>query len=137
MIKTRGQVQDDVMNLLYGSPLASTLSGGVYFNGYRPRDSKLEDAVLIFTTATADQVQQGIITINIYVPDIDVYGNGILIEDGVRTREIEVALNEWVDSVSITSDYHFSLDQAITTEANTDVNQHFVVARIQFEILTY
>lgn len=137
MIKTGKEVQGDIMSLLYGSSLASMLTGDVYFNGYRPRDSQLEDAIVIFTTATSDQIQEGIVTINIYVPDIDAYSNGVLIENGSRTKEIEIALNTWVDELPKNTDYFFYLDQAITTVDNTDINQHFVVARLGFKILTY
>jgi len=136
MVKTGKEIRSDIMDQLYGSPLASMLSGGVYFNGYRPRDSKLEDAVVIFTTATSTQIQEGIVTINIFVPDIDIYGNGVLVENGARTQELEIALNEWVSNLPKTLEYYIELEQAITTDDLPEINQHFVVARLQFKVLT-
>ena len=88
MAKTSKQIQGDIYNLLKGSALCSMISGDVYRSGYRPRDSRLEDAVVIFTTGLPDQIQTGVVTVNIYVPDIDPYQNGVLVEDGERTETI-------------------------------------------------
>lgn len=49
MAKTGKQVQGDIYQLLKDSTLYTMISGDVYRNGYRPRDSRLEDAVVIFT----------------------------------------------------------------------------------------
>ena len=84
MAKTSKQVQGDVYRLLKDSTLYSMISGEVYRQGYRPRDSRLEDAVVIFTAGLPDQIQTGVVTVHIYCPDIDPYGNGVLVEDGDR-----------------------------------------------------
>lgn len=133
MAKTGKQVQGDVYELLKDSTLFSMISGGVYRGGYRPRDSKLEDAVVIFTAGMSDQIQTGVVTINIFVPDIDPYDNGVLVEDGERTEAIERLAADWVDSLSADiSCYRFKLMQTIYTEEETEINQHFVVVKLAY-----
>lgn len=131
--KTGKQVQGDVYRLLKKSRLARELSGKVYRNGYRPRDSRMEDAVVIFTAGIPGDIQSGIVTINIYVPDIDPYKNGVWVEDGKRTEEIEALAQEWVDGLFVSiSNYKFSLRQSIATEAEPQTGQHFVVVRLGY-----
>jgi hypothetical protein len=131
---TGKQVQSDILELFKSSSLPEMLSGGVYRNGYRPRDSKLEDAIVIFTTGLADQIQSGVVTLNIYVPDIDPYSNGVLVEDGRRCEEIETAAEEWVETLKTSvSNYKFTLQNTIYTEEETDINQHFVVIKLKYK----
>jgi hypothetical protein len=134
MAKTGKQVQTDIYNLLRHSPISSMISGAVYRRGYRPRDSRLEDAVVAFTTGTPTEIQQGVVTVNIYVPDIDPYSNGVFVEDGQRTEELERAAADWVDSLSAAiSCYRFELQQTIYTEEESDINQHFVVVKLRYD----
>ena len=84
MAKTGKQIQSDVLALLKSSTLPSIISGKVYRKGCRPRDSKAEDAIVIFTTGLPGQIRTGVVTINIYCPDIDPYENGVLVEDSQR-----------------------------------------------------
>lgn len=134
MAKTSKQIQGDIYNLLKGSALCSMISGDVYRSGYRPRDSRLEDAVVIFTTGLPDQIQTGVVTVNIYVPDIDPYQNGVLVEDGERTETIERLAQEWVDGLTTDrSCYKFRLQQTIYTEEEPDIRQHFIVVKLKYE----
>ena len=134
MAKTSKQIQGDIYNLMKGSALCSMISGDVYRSGYRPRDSRLEDAVVIFTTGLPDQIQTGVVTVNIYVPDIDPYQNGVLVEDGERTETIERLAQKWVDGLTTDrSCYKFRLQQTIYTEEEPDIHQHFIVVKLKYE----
>lgn len=134
MAKTGKQIQGDIRLFLMNSTLAGEISGEVYRNGYRPRDSRQEDAVVTFTTGLPDQIQTGVVTINIYVPDIDSDGNGTWLEDGRRTEELERKAQEWTDSLTTAlSGYKFRLQQTIYTEAEPEINQHFVVVKLMYE----
>ena len=136
MAKTSREIQGDIYQLLRSSNLRSTISGDVYRDGMRPRDSRLEDAIVIFTAGLSNQVQTGVVTINVYVPDIDPYGNGVLVEDVERTEQIEKSAQAWVDSLTTAvSCYKFKLQQTIYTETDESISQHFVVVRLQFELL--
>jgi hypothetical protein len=138
MNKTGKQVQSDIIELLKGSQLAGLVSGGIYRNGYRPRDSKSEDIVVIFTTGLSGQIQTGVVTVNVFVPDIGNPDNGVMIENGRRCEALEVAAAEWVESLTADrSDYRFTLQQTIYTEADAEIHQHFVVIKLKFELLDY
>lgn len=134
MAKTSKQIQGDIYRLLKDSPLHEQITGEVYRQGCRPRDSQKEDAVVIFTTGLADQIQTGVVTVNIFVPDVDPYENGVLVEDGERTEQVERLAQEWVDSLTADrSCYRFRLQQTIYTEDEPEINQHFVVVRLRYE----
>lgn len=135
MAKAAKQVQTDIIALLRGSELAAEISGEVYRNGLRPRDSRLEDAVVIFTTGLPDEIETGVVTVNIYVPDIDPYENGVLVEDGERTEKLEILAQGWVDSLlGSGTNYVFELRQTIYTEAEPDIKQHFVVVKLGYRL---
>lgn len=134
MAKTGKQVQGDIYQLLKDSTLYTMISGDVYRNGYRPRDSRLEDAVVIFTAGLPDQIQTGVVTVNIYVSDIDPYDNGVFVEDGQRTEELERLAQAWFDSLTTeVSCYKFKLMQTIYTEEEAEINQHFIVVKLGYE----
>lgn len=131
MEKTAKEIERYVYKLLKESTIAESISGGVYRKGMRPRDSKLEDAVVIFTAGLSGQIQSGVITINIYVPDIDPYGNGVFVEDGKRTEELEVMAQRWVESLKA-NEFLFSTDDTICTDEAAEINQHFVVVKLTY-----
>ncbi len=134
MAKTSKQIQGDIYRLLRGSTLYKQITGEVYRAGMRPRDSRKEDAVVIFTAGLADQVQTGVVTVHIYVPDKDPYGNGVWVEDGQRLEEVERLAQQWVDSLTTdVSCYYFKLQQTICTEEAEDINQHYVVVRLKYK----
>ena len=134
MAKTGKQVQGDIYRLFKGSTLYTMISGDVYRNGYRPRDSRLEDAVVTFTAGLPDQIQTGVVTVNIFVPDIDPYDNGVFVEYGRRTEELERLAQAWVDSLTAAvSCYKFKLMQTIYTEEEAEINQHFIVVKLAYE----
>lgn len=133
MAKTGKQVQGDIYRLLRDSTLYTLITGEVYRNGLRPRDSQKEDAVVIFTAGLPTEVQEGVVTINIFVPDIDPYENGVYVEDGERTEELERLAAEWVNSLSAeVSCYLFELQQAIYTEEEAEIHQHFIVVKLHY-----
>lgn len=134
MAKTSKQIQGDIYRLLMDSTLHEQITGEVYRKGMRPRDSRKEDAVVIFTAGLADQIQTGVVTVHIYVPDTDPYGNGVLVEDGERLEEVEILAQEWVDSLTAGgSCYKFKLQQTICTEEAEGINQHYVVVCLKYE----
>lgn len=137
MAKTGKQIQSDVLKLLKSGSLPSLISGKVYRRGYRPRDSKSEDAIVIFTTGLPGQIQTGVVTINIYVPDIPLDDDtGVLVEDGQRCEQLERVAAEWVESLTTAvSNYRFRLQQTIYTEEEPDINQHFVVVKLKYEYI--
>jgi hypothetical protein len=140
-MKTGKQIQGDIIVLLENSTLANAVNGQIYRatpqGSYRPRDSKAEDILVIFTTGLPDQIETGAVTLNIYVPNIENSDNGVLVEDGRRCEELEIAASLWVESLTADkSDYKFKLQQTIYTEAAPEINQHFVVVKLKYNLLT-
>jgi hypothetical protein len=139
MIKTGKQIQSDIIDLLRDSNLANAVNGKIYRFGYRPRDSKAEDIIVVFTTGIPDQIQTGIITLNIYVPDIEDENtnNGVMYENGRRCEALEIAATEWAESLTTgRTDYKFTLQQTVYTEEEPEINQHFVAVKLKYELFT-
>lgn len=135
-MRTAKDIQADVIRLIKNSPLFDVVSGNVYRNGYRPRNSEKEDIIVTFTTGTTGDIEEGVVTINIFVPDIDPFADGIFVENGERCDELEQYSSEWVESLTTaTSPYKFKLKQTIYTEAEEDIRQHFVVIRLDYKVL--
>lgn len=135
MTKTSLQIQGDIYALLRSSQLSEAVTGDVYRKGYRPKDSRKEDVVIIFTSGLTDEIQTGFVTIHIYVPDrAKADGSGVMEMDGARAEELERAAQEWVDTLTCAvSNYKFSLAQTICTEPSESINQHFVVIALKYK----
>jgi hypothetical protein len=132
--KTAKEIQGDIIALLQGSALSSMISGGIYRAGLRPQESRAEDIVVAFISGVPDQIQRGEIHLKIYVPDIDPYANEVLFEDWQRCEALELAAEQWVESLATAaSNYRIRLLQTICTEREEAVNQHFVAVKLQYE----
>lgn len=136
-IRTGQQIENDVFNLLRTGSLTKIISGEVYKFGMRPRDSKVEDAVVKFVAGLPDQIHTGVVVVCIYVPDIAPWENGVFVRNIPRCKELEEAASEWVSKLTpAVSDYKFKLAQTIYTEAEPEINQHFVSIRLNYSLLT-
>lgn len=134
---TGQQIEDSIYGLLKSGSLPSFISGGVYKFGTRPKDSNKEDAVVKFVTGLPGQIHTGVVVVNLYVPDFEAYGNGVLIKDIARCTELEVLADDWMKSLTADkSNFRFRLDQTICTEEAPEINQHFVNVKLKFELST-
>lgn len=134
---TGQQIEDSIYRLLKNSSLQGLISGGVYKFGTRPKDSKKEDAVVKFVTGLPGQIQTGSVVVNIYVPDVDYTGTGVLVKDIARCTDLEVAADAWVETLTVEkSDFQFKLMNTIYTEAESEIEQHFVSVRLKFKLST-
>ncbi len=131
---TSKDVQTYLYQILCDSTLFSMVSGAIYRAGYRPRNSQDEDIIISFTAGSVGDIESGVVTLNIYVPDIDPFDNGLFVEDGERTTELEKFSQEWVDSLTVAnSNFRFHLMQTIYTEQDKDIQQHFIVIRLGYD----
>ncbi|MDR1223688.1 MAG: hypothetical protein LBL07_12555 [Tannerella sp.] len=137
MIKTAKQIEGDIIALLCDSDLANSVNGKIYRFGHRPHNSKAEDIIVAFTTGIPDQIQTGIITLNIYVPDIEDEDIriGVMRENERRCEELEIAASQWVESLTADkSAYKFTLQQTVYTEEEPEISQHFVVIKLKYKL---
>lgn len=138
MNKTGKEIQSDIMALLEGSELVNEITGAVYRNGYRPRGSELEDAVVTFTAGLGGEIQTGVVTVNVFVKDILPYRNGVMVENGARTAQLERLAQNWVDSLKAgVSNYKFELESTIHTSIDAIADEHFVVIRLNYKYYEY
>lgn len=132
-MKTAKEIQTDFLALVANSPMAKSISGKVYRKGYRPRDSQLEDITVAFVSGLPTQIESGVVAICIYVPDIDSFDNGVLVEDGTRTDELEKMCRNWIDTNPASgTDYTIELQTTIATVEDEAIHQHFVSLMIKY-----
>ena len=142
-MKTGQQIVTDLIALLRNTALVNGVSetdtiegvgGDIYRSGTRPRDSKEEDIVVIFTTGDGAQFQSGVVTLNIFVPYIACGSDGVLYEDSERCEQIESLAQTTVNGLTANlSDYKFRLRDTIHTQQDDEINQSFVVVRLSFQ----
>ena len=116
--------------------MADCISGSVYRQGLRPRDSQLEDITVGFVAGVPNQIQTGVVAICIYVPDIDPYDNGVLVENMERTAQLELIAQDWFDSIhtpALGIGYNLSLQDTITTVEDEPTHQHFVSIMLKYK----
>lgn len=129
MNRTGLQALQDVYQYIKGSALAEMVSGGVYYAGTRPRDSKLEDIVVGYLAGVPADLQQIVVNINIFVPDIDPWQNGVLTPDIARLAAVEQAAAEWAESLTVAAtdgNYQVSLYDNIHSGEAAGIGQHYV-----------
>lgn len=131
---TATTVQTDIMMMLRRGDLIAKISGEVYRNGCRPRDSRMEDIVVTFVTGTSGQIERGAVTLNIYVPDIIPYSDGAYVCDYARVAVIEQLADAWVRLLpSLRTNYKFKLLRTISTDNDEAIHQHFVTVQLEYQ----
>lgn len=132
MIKGTTQIEQDIYDAL-ASFLADKISGEVYPSDTRPRDSELEDAVIIASEATPDQYQKGRVRILIYVRDID-NNSGRPVKDAERLQELEQLGEPILDLLNDTLlEYAFEFLTAPSTGHDPATPEHFVNIHLQYQ----
>lgn len=97
----------------------------------------MEDAVLTVSNATAEQIQDGIARINIYVPDLD-NGSGRPVPDKERLIALSELDEQIIDVLNgADTDYEFDLAKGTETINAEAIKQHFVNITIEFNHVTF
>lgn len=136
MKKSGDEVLNDLYPLLAESELIGMITGNLYPDGtMRPADSALEDAVLAFKSGTNGQIQEGAVTLNIYVPDID-NGSGGRMKHFERTLAISRKAIELFDQ-KVLGPYLFSFGNMVQTFPEEALGQHVVSIDLRFKITTF
>lgn len=138
MERTSQQVVGDVIALLKGSELDMYTNGQIYREGTRPRGSRMEDMEVIFTTGLSGQIQSGVVTILVFVPDITPFSDGVYVVDGARCERLEGYAQRWVDSLrgGKGTDYKWRLQRTIQTGHDEGIHQGFVSIKLQYDRFT-
>ena len=134
MNKTSQQITQDLYALISASELAQEVNGKVYLAGTRPRGSRTEDIVIVYVSGQPGEIQSAIVNVQVFVPDIDPWEDGVLCEDYRRTTAIEQVAARTVESLTCAvSDYRIELNETIHTSEADDIAQHFVVIPLRID----
>lgn len=132
MIKTGSQVATDFFHFVKGSPLAGMVGGSVYKGPTRPLNQVAEDIVVRFLAGTDAQIQNGVVIVNVFVPNLR---NGS--PNLGRCEEIETAAAEWLDGLQDFDGYSVRPDDMIKSMEYEDNKQYFVNIRLRFDYTTF
>jgi hypothetical protein len=114
--------------------LMETLTGGIYINGGRPKNSVKEDIIINCLTVTRDSPQTAISNINIHVPDINVNINETpqFVPDFERLKE----LMQLVINCILNAKFEGILGEitSVTDMAEVMKEEHYVNIRINWLI---
>ena len=133
MNKTGGNIETDIYKLI-STGIKTIISGNIYKSEGRPKNATSEDAVIIFMGGIDGQVQEGIVTLNIFIPDIN-NGSETKVKDTKRCQEVESAVLSLIDATHST-EYELTRKSMIQTFAVEEIKQHFVNTKIQFKRTT-
>lgn len=131
MTKTENQIERDFYDYVKNSTLGKSLQGDVYRAEMRPYDAKTEDLVVKFLSGIDEQVQEGVVIFNLYVPDI-AHSDGRMVRNMERIGELESMIQEFVNNAG-ENEYWLSLDATPITMRNQEIEQHFIYSRINFK----
>lgn len=130
MIKTEQQIERDFYSFIKDSPLGRAVKGGVYRAEMRPANATTEDLIIKFLSGYDEQVQTGVVIINLYVPDIT-SSDGRKVKDAARIAELEELILSFVEENTDT-EYWMQTDGTPTSIFNEEISQHLIYARIKF-----
>ena len=137
MTKTEQDIERDFYTYVKASTLGQTVTGSVYRSGMRPDDAETEDVVVKLLTGIDSQVQEGIVILNIYVPDVYA-GSRRKVIDHARIATLQTALTDMMNNAASDFEYHVRADATPQTLAleGVDVAQHLIYARIRYRYCT-
>lgn len=133
--KTEKRIERDFFEFVSNSELAKNISGMVYRKGMRPVGSDKEDIVLKFLSGIDEQIQSGIIVLNIYVPDTTIRSTGAKVEDIKRVEELEELALSFIEENDST-EYELSKDGTPKSLEAEGIEQHFIQVRIKYRRIT-
>jgi hypothetical protein len=132
IMKTTLDLVDVVYGVLKVSSLKGSISGKVY-EYQRPVNSNVEDVVINSLPITNQQLQQAIVNVNVFVPNLAVEETGDIsrqVPDVTRLKTLAgLAVQELTDGIS--GDYTWDVQQQ-TLIQEEESGQHFINIRIQF-----
>lgn len=135
MKKTEKQIERDFYSLIKQSSLGAVIRGDVYRSEMRPKDAESEDIIVKFLSGLDGQIQQGVVILNVYVPDITLRSDGRRVEDKERVAELEALIVDFIENNGST-EYLIESDLTPTSMLNEELEQHLIYARLRFQRLS-
>ena len=135
MIKTENQIERDFYTFIKQSKLGKGVKGTVYRADMRPDDAVTEDLVVKFLAGLDEQIQSGVVIINIYVPDRVYPDTGRKTKDHARIGVLQDLIQSFVND-NDNNEYWMQTDGTPTTTPIEGIEQHCISARIKFNRLS-
>ena len=132
---TEKQIERDFYSLISQSSLGAAIRGTIYRSEMRPRDAESEDIIIKFLSGLDGQIQQGVVILNVYVPDITMRSDGRKVEDKQRVAELEELIVDFIENNGST-EYLIESDLTPTSMLNEELEQHLIYARLRFQRLS-
>lgn len=132
-MKTTLDTVDLIWNHLNSSSLNQVLTGNIY-KKKRPQNSTQEDIVINSLPVSNEQLQQAIVNVNIFVPDVEhsINGSQEKMANWARLKGLAfLAVEDLKDGRS--GDYTWDIQQQQDIE-DEESGQHFINIRVQFYI---
>lgn len=128
------QIERDFFTFIKSGTIGNAIHGDVYRSEMRPANAVTEDAIVKFLSGYDAQIQSGIILLHIYVPDINT-ADGRTVADKTRIGEIEEIIIDFVRDFDC-AEYLIETDMTPYATFNEEIEQHLVIARIKFQLIT-
>lgn len=138
MLKTEIDVEQDFYNAIKKSALMSLVKGGIYKKEMRPFDSKDEDIIVMVSSLTMAQRQEGVMTILVYVPMVEGRSNGDMLPDKKRIGVIEKSCCELPrELVGLMPEYDgIDIYSSLVSQIDRNEELSYVSLKIKFSYLT-
>lgn len=133
MTKTESQIERDFYALIKSSVLGKEIKGEVYRSEMRPYDATTEDIVVKFLAGEDEQIQTGVLIVNIYVND-KTGKDGRNVIDHSRVAKIEESAIKFVESCD-DAEYLITTDGSMVTYPIDGIRQHQISMRLKFQRL--
>lgn len=134
-MKTEKQIERDFYSLIKQSSLGAAIRGDIYRSEMRPKDAESEDIIVKFLSGLDGQIQQGVVILNVYVPDVTLRSDGRRVEDKERVAELEALIVDFIENHGST-EYLIESDLTPTSMLNEELEQHLIYARLRFQRLS-
>ena len=130
-VKTEIEVERDFYSFIKNGSLGNAIRGEVYRPDMRPSNAKTEDLIVKFLAGLDEQIQTGVVILNIYVPDTK-NSDGRMVRDAARIGELEGAIRDFINENDET-EYWMESDGTPTSIKNEEIGQWCITARIHFK----
>lgn len=134
-IKVETQIENDFFHMVKDSPIASAIGGKVYRDGTRPRNSKAEDAVVIFVAGLDGQIQDGVVVLNVFVPKKPFGKDTEPVKDIKRVDALEQLIRDWLNHWPGAPEYLLPKQDRPTIKSYDDpqTGETYIHTRIKFK----
>lgn len=132
---TATEMVEFVLTKIKDGPLGQEIGGEVYPDDERPPGSRAEDIVVKFISGTNGQQQEGVVIVNVYVPD-RCNSEGRMVKHKTRVKQIERLANGIPSTMNGCSPMYFRIEDSPHAVSVEEIKQHAVTVRLNFKLIT-